>query len=256
MNKEQKYFNVKIEFDRQKVDAIILDAIEKDIPGYVCAIESNNLTVANKNPEFMEVVNGALVNSCDGSVLAKILAWIHHKPFDSYIGGDLFIKFIKMQRFRQFYLGNTPEVLAGLKANMSKLDPKIADMSFETLPFCKVDEFDYQSIADRINKDNPDIIWVSLGAPKQEMFMARLKPYLKRGVMFGYGAVFNFHSGTGPVRRAPKWMLNMRLEWLYRAFEEPNKNIPRYWGFIKILPSLIMDERRKVKCFASVEGEI
>ena len=78
MNKEQKYFNVKIEFDREKVDAIILDAIEKDIPGYVCAIESNNLTVANKNPEFMEVVNGALVNSCDGSVLAKILAWIHH----------------------------------------------------------------------------------------------------------------------------------------------------------------------------------
>ena len=252
MKQETKYFNVKIEFDCDKVDAIIINAIEKGVPGYVCAIESNNLTVANKNPEFMEVVNGALVNSCDGSVLAKILGWIYNKPFDSYIGGDLFLKFIKMQRFRQFYLGNTPEVLAGLKANMSKLDPKIAGMRFETLPFCKVDEFDYQAIADRINADNPDIIWVSLGAPKQEIFMSRLKPYLKRGVMFGYGAVFNFHSGTGPVKRAPKWMLRMRLEWLYRAFEEPQKNIPRYWGFIKILPSLIMEERRKVKNFAAL----
>ena len=242
-----KYFNVKIEFDRDKMEDIILDAIEKGIPGYVCAIESNNLTVANKNPKFLEVVNGALVNQCDGSVLAKILAWIHHQPFDSYIGGDLFLKFVKMRRFRQFYLGNTPKVLAGLKANMVKLDSKIADMRFETLPYCRVDGFDYQAIADMINADNPDIIWVSLGAPKQEMFMARLKPYLKRGVMFGYGAVFNFHSGTGSVRRAPAWMRRMRLEWLYRAFEEPKKNVPRYWGFIKILPKLIMEERRKIK---------
>lgn len=241
-----KYFNVKIEFDRDKMEDIILDAIEKGIPGYVCAIESNNLTVANKNPKFLEVVNGALVNQCDGSVLAKILGRIYHQPFDSYIGGDLFLKFIKMQRFRQFYLGNTPEILAGLKANMTKWDPKIADMRFETLPFRRVDEFDYPAIANMINEDNPDIIWVSLGAPKQEMFMARLKPYLKRGVMFGYGAVFNFQSGTGRVKRAPRWMLRLRLEWLYRAFEEPKKNVPRYWGFIKILPKLIWEERRKV----------
>ena len=74
-----------------------------------------------------------------------------------------------------------------------------------------------------INADNPDIIWVSLGAPKQEMFMSRLKPYLKRGVMFGYGAIFNFNAGVGAVRRAPKLMLRMRLEWLYRAFAHPRR---------------------------------
>jgi N-acetylglucosaminyldiphosphoundecaprenol N-acetyl-beta-D-mannosaminyltransferase len=248
---DRTYFNVRIEFDKRKVDNTLFNAIEKGIVGYSCSIESNNLTVANRNPEFLKVLNGALVNNCDGSVLAKIIAWIYQEPLDSYIGADIFIKFIKMKKFKQFFLGNTPEVLAGLRNNLSLIDPKIAEMRFETLPFRKVDEFDYEGIANMINAEAPDIIWVSLGAPKQEMFMARLQPYLKRGVMFGYGAIFNFNAGVGKVKRAPQWMRNWRLEWLYRAFEQPKKNIPRYWGFIRVLPRLIWEERKKVKSLTS-----
>lgn len=244
---DKTYFNVKIEFDKDKLDRTIFKAIEDGTVGYSCSVESNNLTVANKNPEFLKVLNGALVNNCDGSVLAKILGMIHHEPLESYIGADIFIKYVRMCKFKQFFLGNTPEVLAGLKENLSKIDPRIKGMRFETLPFRKVDEFDYQGIADMINAENPDIIWVSLGAPKQEMFMSRLQPYLKRGVMFGYGAIFNFNAGVGGVKRAPQWMLNRRLEWLHRALEQPKKNIPRYWNFVKILPKLIMEERRKVR---------
>ncbi len=244
---DRTYFNVRIEFDKDKLDRTIFNAIENGKVGYSCSVESNNLTVANTDPEFLKVLNGALVNNCDGSVLAKILGRIYHEPLDSYIGADIFIKYIQMKKFRQFFLGNTTEVLAGLKRNLSKIDPKIADMRFETLPFRKVDEFDYQGIADMINEDNPDIIWVSLGAPKQEMFMSRLQPYLKRGVMFGYGAIFNFNAGVGGVKRAPKWMLELRLEWLHRALEQPKKNTPRYWHFVKILPRLIKEERKKVK---------
>ena len=243
----EKYFNVNLEFDKDALDKTIFDAIADGTPGYVCSVESNNLTVANTRPDFLEVLNGALVNNCDGSVLAKILGRIHKRPLESYIGADIFIKYVEMRRFRQYFLGNTEEVLAGLKENLSRIDPAIAGMRFETLPFRKVDEFDYQAIADAINADNPDIIWVSLGAPKQEEFMSRLKPYLKRGVMFGFGAIFNFNAGVGKVKRAPKWMLRMRLEWLYRAFNEPKKNVPRYWNFIKILPRLVREEKSKLK---------
>lgn len=251
MTSDPTYFNVRLEFDKERFDQIIFNAIENNIPGYSCSVESNNLTVANRTPSFLNVINGALVNNCDGSVLAKILAWIHKKPFDSYIGADIFIKYIRLKRFRQFFLGNTPAVLAGLRENLAQIDPKIKDMRFETLPFKNVDDFDYQSIADMINADNPDIIWVSLGAPKQEIFMSKLKPYLNRGIMFGYGAIFNFYSNVGPVKRAQKWMLKLRLEWLHRALEQPQKNIPRYWSFIKILPHLICAERFKVKTHPS-----
>ena len=60
MTNDKKYFNVRIEFDKDKLDKTIFDAIEKGIPGYSCSVESNNLTVANQNPEFLEVLNGAL----------------------------------------------------------------------------------------------------------------------------------------------------------------------------------------------------
>ena len=239
---EQRYFNIKLEFDATEVDSIIQSTIANKGKGYVCSVESNNLTVANRNPEFLKVVNAALVNVCDGSVLAKILGTIHHQPFSSYVGADLFIKYVKMCRYKQFFLGNTRLVLDGLKENLSKIDPAILLMPFEELPFRKVEDFDYKGIAEMINKEKPDIIWVSLGAPKQEFFMSRLLPYLNQGVMFGFGAIFNFNAGAGNVKRAPNWMLKLKMEWFYRAIEEPKKNVPRYWSFLKLLPKLIIWE--------------
>jgi N-acetylglucosaminyldiphosphoundecaprenol N-acetyl-beta-D-mannosaminyltransferase len=245
MMEGKTYFNVRLEFDEQRFDQTIDDAIRTGKTGYVCSVESNNLTVANTNPEFLQVVNGALVNNCDGSVLAKILGFVHNKKLKSYIGADIFLKYIHQCKYRQFFLGNTPKVLEGLKEALSKIDHRIQEMRFETLPFMNVEDFDYQSIAKMINEDNPDIIWVSLGAPKQEVFMNRLQPYLNRGIMFGFGAIFNFNANTGDVRRAPKWMLRLHIEWLHRALEQPKKNVPRYWRFIKLLPKLIKEEREK-----------
>ncbi|MCA1745266.1 MAG: WecB/TagA/CpsF family glycosyltransferase [Bacteroidales bacterium] len=240
------FFNVRLEFDKEKVDRTIQNAIEENIAGYVCSVESNNLTHANTHPDFLKVVNGALVNICDGSVIAAMLSKIHHRKLDAYIGADLFIKYIKKRHFKQYFLGNTSDVLNGLRENLSKIDPGIKNMPFVELPFRTVDEFDYKQIADAINKTGPDIIWVSLGAPKQEIFMSKLQPYLHRGVMFGFGAIFNFFSGVGPVRRAPAVLRRMKLEWFYRALEEPKKNVPRYWRFIKILPGLIYEESKIV----------
>ena len=130
MSEDKKYFNVRLEFDKEKLDKTIFNAIETGKVGYVCSVESNNLTVANNNPDFLKVLNGALVNNCDGSVLAKILGKIHHEPLDSYIGADIFIKYVKMCKFRQFFLGNTPEVLEGLRNNLSRIDPKIKENKY------------------------------------------------------------------------------------------------------------------------------
>lgn len=239
---KNSYFNIKLEFDKTIVNKIIEDTISNNGKGYVCSIEANNLTVANKNSQFLRVVNGALINICDGSVLSRILGIIHRKKFSPYIGADLFINYIKKCQYRQFFIGNTREVLDGLKTNLTKIDPKIYEMCFEELPFSTVDNFDYIAIARMINVDKPDIIWVSLGAPKQEFFMEKLLPHINQGIMFGFGAIFNFNSGIGPVKRAPEWMRFLHLEWFYRAIEDPKKNIPRYLGFIKILPVLISKE--------------
>ncbi len=243
----QKYFGVKLEFDKAKVDAIIQTTIAEGGKGYVCSVESNNIATGNRNPAFMNVLNNALVNICDGSMVAMILATIHGKKLKPYVGADLFINYVHMCQYKQFFLGNTREVLDGLRTNLSKIDPAIESMPFEELPFRKVEDFDYEGIAKMINKEQPDIIWVSLGAPKQEEFMYRLQPFLDRGIMFGFGAIFNFNANTGPVKRAPRLLLKLRSEWLYRAFEQPKKNIPRYWNFARQLPKLVLIERKQLK---------
>lgn len=237
-----KFFNVKLEFDKERIDSAIQTTIAEKGKGYVCSVESNNLTVANQSPEFLKVVNGSLINICDGSVIAKILSIIHKQNFNSYIGADLFIKYIRLCKYKQFFLGNNKQVLEGLRKNLSKIDPSISKMPFKELPYQKAEDFDYLGIAAMINKEKPDIIWVSLGAPKQELFMSLLLPHLDQGVMFGFGAIFNFNSDVGNIKRAPKFLRNVYLEWLYRAYNEPRKNVPRYWRFIKILPKLIINE--------------
>jgi N-acetylglucosaminyldiphosphoundecaprenol N-acetyl-beta-D-mannosaminyltransferase len=240
----EQFFNVSIEMDASEVDSVIEKTIRSGGKGYVCSVEANNLTIANMNPSFRQIINSALVNNCDGSVLAMLLSRIYKRPYKPYVGADLFYKYVCKACYRQYFLGNTKTVLEGLRSRLSEADAAVAGMRFEELPFRTVDGFDYPEIADRINEDNPDIIWVSLGAPKQEEFMSRLLPFLNRGVMFGFGAIFNFYSGTDGVRRAPLWMRRLRLEWLYRAMEEPKKNIPRYARFLRILPGLISNERR------------
>lgn len=243
----KRYFNVQLEFDKSRVDAIIQETIATNGKGYVCSVESNNLTVANTNPEFLKVLNAALVNICDGSVLALMLGLIHGQRFESYIGADLFAKYVATRRYKQFFLGNIRPVLEELRRNLARIDPAIAGMAFEELPFKDVDAFDYPGIGAMINREKPDIIWISLGAPKQELFMSRLLPHLDQGVMFGFGAIFNFYAGKGPVTRAPAIMLKLKLEWLHRAMQEPKKNIPRYSKFVFILPRLICSEIKKVR---------
>ncbi|MDR1919590.1 MAG: WecB/TagA/CpsF family glycosyltransferase, partial [Tannerellaceae bacterium] len=239
------YFNVLLEFDTGIVNETIEQAIKANKKGYVCAMESNNLAIANTNGRFMGIVNRALINICDGSNVAWLLGRIHKKKFHSYTGSSIFQHFISLKKYHHYFLGNTLPVLNSLRENLSKTDPRIDEMPFCELPFREVEKFDYQQIADAINADAPDIIWVSLGAPKQELFMSKLCPYLRKGIMLGVGAVFNFASKTGPIKRAPEWMRNLRLEWLYRAFEEPKKNIPRYWKFLTVLPRLVVQEMYK-----------
>lgn len=241
----EKYFNINYEFDQNKVDQKIFEYIENKKSGYVCSLDGNNLTIANSNPDHMRVLNEAIINNCDSTWVPIFINLIYGSRFTNYCGTDLFIKYIRMRKFRQFFLGSTQEVLQKLKENLSKIDPKIGEMRFETLPFKNVEEFDYKQIAKMINDDSPDIIWISLGAPKQERFMNFLLPYLSKGVMFGFGAIFNVYSEIPGLNRAPHFMVKLKLEWLYRLFQEPRKQSKKFRFGIGIWIKLVIEEFEK-----------
>ena len=142
------------------------------------------------------------------------------------------------------FLGTSNAILKPLRENISKIDNRILDMKFTALPFRPVENFNYKEIADSINEENPDIVWVALGMPKQEIFMHNLNPFLNRGVCIGVGAAFKFFSGLSGHRRAPKWMIKCKIEWIYRIFSEPKKQIGRCWLIVKTVPKLLYQENK------------
>ena len=144
------------------------------------------------------------------------------------------------------FLGTQQSILDGLKKTLTGWNPEVEHMSFHELPFCSVDEFDYKAIARMIEADHADIVWVALGAPKQEYFMHRLKPHLSHGVMIAVGAAFKFFSGV-TAKRAPQWMVDSHLEFIYRLTQEPKKQFNRCYHIVKTLPGLLYSEWRTGK---------
>ena len=244
----KEYFGIRIEFDHKEVDKIIETHIAEKKPGYVVSLDLNNFTIAQQSEDHRKLLNEAIVNNVDSSWLPFFVNRIYHTNYTFYRGDKVFLDYIKKGKYRQFYLGSNKRVLEGLQKEMTKLDPKVANMRFEELPFRKVEEFDYEGIAKMINEDQPDIIWVSLGCPKQEQFMQRLLPHLKQGVMFGYGAIFNFYSGLDDAEKgAPHWVVNMKLQFLYRLLQDPKKQWPRVKNILSVIPRCIKEEKARAK---------
>lgn len=244
----KEYFGIRWEFDHAEVDKIIETYIAEKKPGYVVSMDLNNFSLAQQNEDHKTLVNNAIVNNCDSSWMPMFVNAIYHTHYTFYRGDDVFLNYIKKGEYRQFFLGANQRVLDSLKTKMTKFNPKIADMRFEELPFRKVEEFDYKDIAKMINDDAPDIIWVSLGCPKQEQFMARLLPYLNQGVMFGFGAIFNFYSGLEDAEKGvPRWVVNMKMQFVVRLFRDPKKQWPRVKRILGIIPKTIYKEWKSGK---------
>lgn len=240
-----KYFNINYEFDPAEVHC----RIDKQLhwgegADYICVADGVILNIANRDPEYLRVVNGGMFSICDSSYVPLYLRWIYGKRYGQYCGSEIFRDIVSEGKYRMIFLGAQQKVLDALKENLIKVNPAVGEMSFVELPFKDVDGFDYKAIAKTVEKDGADIIWVALGAPKQERFMNRLKPYLHRGVMIAVGAAFKFYSGVDE-NRAPSWMVRSHLEWVYRIFSEPRKQIRRCAGILTSLPSLLIGEWRR-----------
>ena len=124
------------------------------------------------------------------------------------------------------------------------MNPDVENMQFVELPFRNVEDFDYPEIAKMIEADGAKIIWVALGAPKQEKFMNHMLPYLTQGVMIGVGAVFKFFSGADEPR-CPVWVQKCHLEFVYRIMRDPKKQMKRCFWIVWTLPGLYFSEVRR-----------
>ena len=242
----QSYFNINYEFDKSAVHQAIAKRLDEPGADYICVADGTILTVVNKDKDYREVVNGGMFSICDSSYVPLYIKWLYGERYGQYCGSEIFKDIVSGGKYRMIFLGTQQNILDGLKANLAKLNPEVVNMTFSELPFRKVDEFDYEGIAEMIEKDGAEIIWIALGAPKQEIFMSRLKPHLKHGVMIAVGAAFKFYSGVSS-NRAPRWMVRHHLEFVHRIFKEPKKQLKRCSMIVFTLPKLLWQERKRKK---------
>lgn len=237
----ETYFQIRYEFDPAAVYRHIREAVDSQRPGYICVADGNILTLVHQNPAYRATVDEAMFSICDSSWVPLYLRRLYGIQRQQYCGAQIFRDIVGAGEYRMAFLGTDDATLADLRTALTTWNPAVADMPFTALPFCKVEDFDYPAIATALAEQEVDIIWVALGAPKQEQFMQRLRPHLRHGVMLGVGAVFNFYSGH--IRRAPAPFVRLHLEFVWRLLTEPRKQFKRCWNIITTLPGIYKKEQ-------------
>ncbi|ROT17582.1 WecB/TagA/CpsF family glycosyltransferase [Bacteroides acidifaciens] len=235
------FFNIRYELDRQQVHKHIARRLEEDGSDYICVADGVIMNTANRSDKYLDVVNGGMFSICDSSYVPLYIRWIYGQKYEQYCGSEIFMDIVSSRKYRMIFLGTQQHILDGLKKNLTTVNPDVENMAFVELPFHTVSQFDYPEIAGMIEDDGADIVWVALGAPKQEIFMSMLKPHLKHGVMIAVGAAFKFYSGVD-TSRAPGWMVRNHLEFVHRLTKEPKKQIRRCFHIVRTLPVLLYKE--------------
>lgn len=208
----------------------INEAIEQLRGNYICVSNVHTTVMAYRNDSYRKIQNSGAMALPDGKPLSIVSRRRGYWDAARVPGPDLMLRIFaesKEKRYRHFFYGSTKKTLEEMKKKLSKEYPYLTIAGMYSPPFRKMTEEEDKKIIDKINGTNPDFIWVALGAPKQEQWMYEHQ-FKVTGVMIGVGAAFDFSAGI--VKRAPKWMQECCLEWLYRITQDPIRLIPRYFN--------------------------
>lgn len=195
---------------------------------YICVSNVHTTVTAYRDPEYRRVQNGTAMNIPDGKPLSIVQYLRGEKEAGRVPGPDLMPELFALSEekgYRHYFYGSTQETLDALRKKLTERYPKMNIVGMYSPPFRPMTEEEDREAVERINAAEPDFIWVGLGAPKQEKWMAAHDGRVC-GIMLGVGAGFDFHAGT--VKRAPMWMQEICMEWLYRIGQDPKRLLVRY----------------------------
>jgi N-acetylglucosaminyldiphosphoundecaprenol N-acetyl-beta-D-mannosaminyltransferase len=197
---------------------------------YVCALAVHGTMIAREDPEMGAAVAGSSLVLPDGMPLVWAMNALGEAMDDRVYGPELFRRYTARcaERGHRVWLhgGRDPETLERLMAGLRSRHEGLEIVGGYSPPFRAPSPEEESELAARINAARPDVVWVGIGAPKQEKWMARMRPLLEAPVLGGVGAAFDFESGL--VVEAPMWVQRHGLEWLYRLAREPRRLWSRY----------------------------
>ncbi len=222
-----------IPFDNLDMDGVIkrIDSfVRSGKPHYVATANLNFVAMAYRDPEFMEVIRLADIITPDGMPLLWAARLLGHRLPERVTGSDMVPRLAELaaeQGYTLFFLGGAPGVGQQAVSNIRKKYGKIKAFSYSP-SFNPLLEMGNAKILARIREADPDILLVSFGAGKAEKWIRMNLQSLDIPVCIGVGATVDFMAGR--ISRAPQWMRNSGLEWLYRLSREPKRLFGRYFS--------------------------
>lgn len=206
-----------------------LDQNMTDIKGdYICVSNVHTTVTSYEDATYCAIQNGGLMAIPDGGPLSTVGQKRGYKNMERTTGPSLMGETFEISAkkgYRHYFYGSKKETLELLYQKLTSNYPGIQIAGMYSPPFRPLTPEEDQAIVERINETKPDFVWIGLGAPKQERWMAEHQGKVN-GLMIGVGAGFDYYAGN--IKRAPMWMQKSNLEWLYRLFQDPKRLFQRY----------------------------
>jgi N-acetylglucosaminyldiphosphoundecaprenol N-acetyl-beta-D-mannosaminyltransferase len=215
----------------------IVAAVREHRCEYVCVRDAHGVIRCQKDAELRSAHNRAFLVTPDGMPLVWALKRAGHSGSGRVYGPDLMLAVIEAGLsggVRHYLYGATPETIERLQARLLAKFPGIEVVGSNAPPFRELSAREETEAVERINAANADIVWVGLGSPKQELWMARMRARLDASVLVGVGAAFDFHAGL--KRQAPRIVQRSGFEWAFRLACEPRRLWRRY---AMVVPSFL-----------------
>lgn len=211
----------------------LIDFTERNISDlsgdYMCVSNVHTTVMSYEKADYRNIQNGGIMAIPDGGPLSSVGRKRGFKEMQRTTGPDYLENILKISAekgYTHYFYGSTQGTLDKLKNIIAEQYPGVKVIGMYSPPFRQLTPGEDEQVTENINAVQPNFIWVGLGAPKQEQWMVEHQGKVV-GFMVGVGAAFDYLAGN--IKRAPKWMQKLNLEWMYRLFQSPKKLFKRYF---------------------------
>jgi N-acetylglucosaminyldiphosphoundecaprenol N-acetyl-beta-D-mannosaminyltransferase len=227
--------------------ATIDEWIAKNERNYVCTLDVHALMESQSAPDVRAIYRSAAMVTPDGMPLVWLLRRIGYRSAQRICGPDLMpALFVQSERrgYRHFLYGSSEATLALLQEKLTLKFPGAKIVGRYSPPFRALTGEEERETDRLLNGAGPDIVWVGLGAPKQDRWMAAHRPALKAPVLIGVGGAFDMMAGK--VARAPRFLQQTGCEWMFRLVQEPRRLWRRYLESNSKFAMMLLEERLRL----------
>ncbi len=213
----------------EAIDRLAAWSNEAGARRYVCTCPAYTLMMCYEKPQVMAAVNGAAMVTADGMPVV----WLQRKrgvaAAERVYGPDVMQALCERtanSQVKHYFWGGENGVAAALASRLKAQFPGLQVAGSHAPPVAPLGSEPDEDAIRRLNDSGAEVIWVGLGSPKQDLWMAQHRPHLNAPLLIGVGAAFDMLAGT--KKQAPRWMQRTGLEWLFRLLQEPGRLGKRY----------------------------